>query len=379
MKSVCFFCSYFNSVDIPNYVQYYLKELTRHFTQVVFITNEKKPAPASESFLENNKIESLFVSNEGYDFGMWYKAMLKYDVEQYDRVGLVNDSCILFKPLDDYFAWLNKQPLDYAGMVDSNEIVYHIQSFFLTLNKKAIIPTLQFFKQHGLQKGREEVIKIYELGLCKHLQQQGLQSGTYFISQKYILNTNPSLYAVAKMIEDGYPLIKKKILFNSFSADEYNAIKRYSFSHDPNYYTSIIKKANIGTTLFDFNLLKADGYNPDLKKIKSLQLASIRYRAKAGFISFLKAIYRGLYIRELRDQFNYRLQKTRNYFSSKTQDSTAKIAICLICKDENQYLEEWLNYHRSLGFNHFFIYDNNRLYRNSLGARPIGKTNECLF
>lgn len=35
-----------------------------------------------------------------------------------------------------------------------------------------------------------------------------------------------------------------------------------------------------------------------------------------------------------------------------------KIAICLLIKDESEYLEEWLTHHRNLGFNHFFIYDN---------------------
>lgn len=38
--------------------------------------------------------------------------------------------------------------------------------------------------------------------------------------------------------------------------------------------------------------------------------------------------------------------------------SELKIVICLIIKDENEYLEEWLSHHRNLGFNHFFIYDN---------------------
>jgi predicted O-methyltransferase YrrM len=33
--------------------------------------------------------------------------------------------------------------------------------------------------------------------------------------------------------------------------------------------------------------------------------------------------------------------------------------ICLMIKDENEYLEEWLNYHRSIGISRFFIYDNN--------------------
>jgi len=35
-----------------------------------------------------------------------------------------------------------------------------------------------------------------------------------------------------------------------------------------------------------------------------------------------------------------------------------KIAICLIIKDENEYLQEWIDYHRSIGIDHFFIYDN---------------------
>lgn len=35
-----------------------------------------------------------------------------------------------------------------------------------------------------------------------------------------------------------------------------------------------------------------------------------------------------------------------------------KLAICLIIKDENEYLIEWLNHHIQIGFNNFIIYDN---------------------
>jgi len=35
-----------------------------------------------------------------------------------------------------------------------------------------------------------------------------------------------------------------------------------------------------------------------------------------------------------------------------------KVAICLIIKDENEYLVEWLNHHIQVGFNYFIIYDN---------------------
>jgi hypothetical protein len=36
-----------------------------------------------------------------------------------------------------------------------------------------------------------------------------------------------------------------------------------------------------------------------------------------------------------------------------------KFGLCLIIKNENQYLDEWLNYHRTIGIDNFFIYDNN--------------------
>lgn len=36
-----------------------------------------------------------------------------------------------------------------------------------------------------------------------------------------------------------------------------------------------------------------------------------------------------------------------------------KISICLLIKDENKYLNEWVSHHINLGVQHFYIYDNN--------------------
>lgn len=33
-------------------------------------------------------------------------------------------------------------------------------------------------------------------------------------------------------------------------------------------------------------------------------------------------------------------------------------SICLLIKDENEYINEWLSWHTQLGFEHFYIYDN---------------------
>ncbi len=358
MKSICFFSSYSTSADISNYIQYYLKELGRHFNKVIFITNEKTLSLASLSFLETNKTEFLLVYNEGYDFGMWYKGMVKYNAEEYDRVGLVNDSCILFKPLDEYFNWLDNQKLDVAGMIDSNEIMYHIQSFFLTLNKKAITPTLQLFKQHGFKSGREEVILTYEVGLCQYLQKQGLRADSWFSCQKYMPLYNSSIYSAHNMIMDGYPMIKKKILFNSFTDVEYKTLIRHSLNHDPNFYLSIIKKTNRTSLIFDFDLLKADGYNPDQKKINALRFAALWFKAKNSLILLKNKIVLKLKLTQIKFRLTYLFQKIKDKFNNSSNNKIDKIAVCLICKDENQYLKEWLDYHRNIGFTHFFIYDN---------------------
>ncbi len=34
------------------------------------------------------------------------------------------------------------------------------------------------------------------------------------------------------------------------------------------------------------------------------------------------------------------------------------LSLCLICKDENEYLPEWLDYHILMGVDRFYIYDN---------------------
>jgi hypothetical protein len=64
-------------------------------------------------------------------------------------------------------------------------------------------------------------------------------------------------------------------------------------------------------------------------------------------------------IKSTLENIKYRIQKAQNDSGPKTYFPEEKIAVCLICKDENPYLQEWLEYHRSIGFTHFFIYDNN--------------------
>jgi len=41
-----------------------------------------------------------------------------------------------------------------------------------------------------------------------------------------------------------------------------------------------------------------------------------------------------------------------------TLNTTTSVAICSIMKNEEAYVDEWVDYHRALGYEHFYIYDN---------------------
>jgi len=54
-----------------------------------------------------------------------------------------------------------------------------------------------------------------------------------------------------------------------------------------------------------------------------------------------------------------------------------KIVVCLVAKNEHDYLPEWVVYHLAIGVDHFYIYDNG-----DEGTRPLedamqGKFNDC--
>lgn len=47
-----------------------------------------------------------------------------------------------------------------------------------------------------------------------------------------------------------------------------------------------------------------------------------------------------------------------NRFFNKSDKMQFYISLCCIVKDETPYLEEWITYHRKIGVDHFFLYDN---------------------
>lgn len=232
-KSLGIFLHFNNSEYIPYYVLLYLRELTHHLDKVMLVTNERPIN--NEKELADKGIETLFVQNEGYDLGMFYKAFLSINPNDYHQIACINDSNILFNKLTTIFAWGNSTALDFWGLIDSHEKPhfstheenYHIQSHFVVFNEKAItlLPTFfnsidiqDLFNESNIKTLREKVIDQWEIGLTQFFMEQGLTCRSFIncktFSEMYLSGKNKNVghKLYAELIHSGYPLVKKKVI-----------------------------------------------------------------------------------------------------------------------------------------------------------------------
>lgn len=209
---------------------------------MVFLTNQKDISANDKEFLSFNNIPYRLYQNEGFDFGMWYKAFGEYNPENYDRIGLINDSCILFNKLDFFFEWLEKEDMDYASMTDCNLVRYHLQSYFIILNKNAIKPVIEYFQKNGILTDVKEIIHTYEVGLSEYLIGAGLNVEAYFSFKNESLNIDPTWIKTKELIKSGMPMIKKKILSRFYGDASWRYMVRFGFDPDPRNYIRLIKK-----------------------------------------------------------------------------------------------------------------------------------------
>jgi len=258
LKSICFFSSYFEKECLPYYLKSYLNELMLHFDKVVLISNNKSLASPDIHFLHTRKIEWMPVKNEGYDYGMWWKAFNHYPVSQYERVGLINDSCVLFSSLNHVFNTINKSDWDYCGILDSMQIAYHLQSYFIVINERAIAPVAAYFKKNGIKTEFNDVIRTYEVGLTQYLLKNNFKAGAVYSGSVCDRNLNPSFFGIKKLIEQGFPVLKKKIIFGNYRKGEVRHLAWGGFDFCPYSYFRLIERCNSGRLIIDPSLLKND-------------------------------------------------------------------------------------------------------------------------
>ncbi len=287
-QTIALFASYFENEDIPVYIQFYLIELTKCFDKVYFLCNEKKLSQKTIDFCNEHSIILQLHKNEGYDFGLWYKALKTINLQNVKEIALINDSCVLFKPLKPYLERMRKLPFDYCGMLDSVEIRYHVQSYFLLLRNEAISVASNYILQQGIVNETDirKFISIFELGISDAMQNKKTSIGSlysyrnfyfplnfrfsslfvekiwhkllkiyalaYYKSDFKFLQKNPAYFLLHRLMKNNFPLIKKSILQN-IHKEEY---KKNLESFDSNEKSRFFSEYILNSTFYKKNMVE---------------------------------------------------------------------------------------------------------------------------
>ena len=221
MKRVAIFASYSKDGIIPEYVLYYLQGLKMVAEEIVFVA-DSDVQPGEEDKLKGLVRYSKCGRHGCYDFGSYrigFEWAEKNGVlDDADELILCNDSCYgPAYPFEKVFAEMNKKECDFWGMVESHEMKTHLQSYFLVF-KKAVFQSSSFKEYvHSFEKQEDfwGYVKKYETNFAGHLSEAGFTFASYINPAQYEeLNNgkpiNPTVFPI-KMLEDGMPLIKRKI------------------------------------------------------------------------------------------------------------------------------------------------------------------------
>jgi len=242
--NICLFSSYSENNKIDNYVKFYLEILKKHFDEVVFITNKRNIDNSDTSFINEIGISFKLVNNEGYDFGMWYKALEDINTDDYEQIAFVNDSMILFNDLEKVMSFVNNSHYDFCAITDSNQISHHLQSYFTVAKGRKCINTIcDYYKSNGIiiTDDVRNIINIYEIGMSSFLKENGLKIGSMFKYNDYPRSINISLMNANDIIQNGCPMIKKKLIFKTFRNHESSFLIQHGFNMNFDYITQIKK------------------------------------------------------------------------------------------------------------------------------------------
>jgi len=189
-KRAAVFAHYDRDGIVDEYVLFYLSSLRKMCDFVVFVST------AALSAAELGKVQSLADvaitrENIGHDF-FSYKAGLaeleKNGLENYSGIILCNDSAYgPLYPLEEMFASMENSDADFWGVTESYEITHHIQSYFLVFRKAVFLSEafLNFWTAMVLVNDRFEVVRRYEIGLSRLLEENGVRSAAYVNAGAY--------------------------------------------------------------------------------------------------------------------------------------------------------------------------------------------------
>lgn len=213
-RTLCIFASYEpESVEELTATRLdYVRALAPFFTEVHVVTNHRVIANAA-ALPANATLH--FSYNQGLDFGLWFRHIQTIHLLEYDRVALVNDSCCVVGSFAPVFAHsvATSGNVDFWGLTDSEMLAYHIQSYFLVFEKRAIPHLLAFVRTRDISRieDKVDVISGFEVNLTTSMAARHLRISVVYPWRTVFSFTviNPAGNFSAALAAMGCPVIKR--------------------------------------------------------------------------------------------------------------------------------------------------------------------------
>lgn len=157
--------------------------------------------------------------NFGYDFGSAAVALDALPaIADAQHVALVNDSMIgPFAPLAPTLKAMEARPVDVQGLTDTRQYFQHLQSYFLLFTGRVLrdAPLARFFRDVRIEPTKWDIIRRYELGLSVLLRREGYSTAAAYRADDVVsAGYNPVITGWWKLLEMGFPFVKREILRN---------------------------------------------------------------------------------------------------------------------------------------------------------------------
>jgi hypothetical protein len=217
---VCLFVSHAPQPVLKAHVVAHITQLCDAGVQVVLIVNTDLPLAdiVIEPVLLARLGACVVRENLGLDFAAWAHGQQLFSARMRPRrLMLVNDSIV--GPLEDaaYRALIQRMRAcraDVVGLTENFDPRYHLQSFFLVFNERAIQPLLQVFGRMVNMPNKDLVIDIYETRLTQHLLSCGLRCEALFPTPARSRHAPPNDTDLrwSALVAAGFPFVKASVL-----------------------------------------------------------------------------------------------------------------------------------------------------------------------
>jgi len=220
MQDVCLFAHFDKDGKVDEHVLQYLEKIKDLNFSIVFISAAPLLQPDIERLCSHCS-DVILRENKGLDFGSWAAGFEKHGSAINGRLMLVNDS--VYGPVGNLataLARVTKCPADFYGFVESDDIVPHLQSWFLLFESR-IVRNEEFraiLAQPFAEMTKKQIIENGEIGLTRRLVAAGFRyHALYRIDLAgfavHRRNVNPMhLFWHELLFDEGVPFLKVELL-----------------------------------------------------------------------------------------------------------------------------------------------------------------------